>query len=437
MSDSDSSPLANDRTNAAIQGHDPYAALRVPAFRWYLCGWVLSVIGQQLQSVAVGWEVSQRTHSALWLGLVGLTQAGPLLILALPAGHLADWADRKLIAMCAMFASAISTSALGFVVYHHGSLLAMYALLTVDATALALGGPARSALLPRILSADKFSNAVSWYSSLFQVASVTGPAIAGLLIRRATWPAFVIDGLCAAWFGVVISKMKLLPSDAPRQPPTLDGLAEGIRFVYRKKIILATITLDLFAVLLGGAVALLPLVATDILHVGSVGYGWLRAAPAVGAFLMAIVVAHRKPMKHAGQAMLWAVAGFGAATVVFGFSQNYWLSLAMLFLTGAFDNISVLVRHTLVQVLTPDNMRGRVNAVNNVFIGSSNHLGDFESGVTAWMFGLVGSIVFGGIGTILVVIAAFFAWPEVSKFGSLKDAAQESAPQAEPLGGAQ
>jgi MFS family permease len=210
--------------------------------------------------------------------------------------------------------------------------------------------------------------------------------------------------------------------------------------VWRTKIILATITLDLFAVLLGGAVVLLPLVATDILHVGSVGYGWLRAAPAVGAFLMAISVAHLRPMKHAGRGMLWAVAGFGAATIVFGLSRNYWLSLAMLFLTGAFDNISVLVRHTLVQVLTPDNMRGRVSAVNNVFIGSSNHLGDFESGVTAWMFGVVGSIVLGGIGTILVVIAAALAWPEVRAFGSLKDAGRagdelapregERAPQA-------
>jgi MFS family permease len=426
MSDSESSSIQRADGPAAGGGHDPYAALRVAGFRWYLCGWGLSVIGQQLQTVAVGWEVSQRTHSAMWLGLVGLTQAGPLLLLALPAGHLADLGNRKLIVAGTQMASAVCTLALGLLVWRHGSLLGLYTLLTIDATALALGGPARSALLPRILSADKFSNAVSWYSSLFQIASVTGPAIGGLIIRGGTWPAFLIDGLCAAWFGAVVTTLKLLPSSSPRQPPSIDGLAEGIRFVWRTKIILATITLDLFAVLLGGAMVLLPLVATDILHVGSVGYGWLRAAPAVGASLMAISVAHRPPMKRAGRAMLWAVGGFGVATIVFGLSRNYWLSLAMLFLTGAFDNISVLVRHTLVQVLTPDNMRGRVSAVNNVFIGSSNHLGDFESGVTAWLFGTVGSIVLGGVGTILVVIAAALVWPEVRSFGSLKDAAAGS-----------
>jgi MFS family permease len=202
----------------------------------------------------------------------------------------------------------------------------------------------------------------------------------------------------------------------------LHALGAGIRFVWRTKIILATITLDLFAVLLGGATFLLPAVVTDILHVGSVGFGLLRAAPAVGACLMAVLVAHRPPMKHAGRAMLWAVAGFGAATIVFGLSRNYWLSVAMLFLTGAFDNISVLVRHTLVQVLTPDEMRGRVSAVNNVFIGSSNELGGLESGVTAAIFGTVTSIVGGGIGTIVVVILTALIWPQVRRFGSLQDA---------------
>jgi len=423
MSDPASSPSPNQSSEPA---HDPYAALRVSGFRWYLCGWVLSVIGQQLQSVAVGWEIFQRTHQTLSLGWVGLAQAAPLLILALPAGHLADWANRKLIVASTQFASAICSLSLALLVWNHGSILSLYALLTAGATALALGGPARSALLPRIVSSDKFSNAVSWYSSLFQLASVIGPAIGGLLIRGGTWPAFVIDGLCASWFAVVVSMLTLTGSDPQRKPATLDALVEGIRFVWRVKIILATITLDLFAVLLGGATYLLPAVATDILHVGSVGFGCLRAAPAVGACLMAILIAHRPPMRRAGRAMLWAVAGFGAATIVFGLSRNYWLSLAMLFLTGAFDNISVLVRHTLVQVLTPDAMRGRVSAVNNVFIGSSNELGGFESGVTAALFGTVTSIVGGGIGTMVVVIVTALIWPEIRRFGSLRDAVEQS-----------
>jgi MFS family permease len=384
---------------------------------------VLSVVGQQLQFVAIGWEVFQRKHNTLWLGWVGLVQAAPLLILALPAGHLADRFSRNVIVASMQWAAAACSAGLAWVTWRHGSIAGIYALLTAGATAMALGGPARAALLPQVVSPDIFSNAVSWYSSMFQVAAVTGPAIGGLIIRHATWPAFVIDAGCAAWFGVVAMTLPTKPAAAERQPPSLESLVEGIRFVWRTKIILATITLDLFAVLLGGAVYLLPAVATDLLHVGSVGFGWMRAAPAIGAFVMAMLVAHLPPMKRAGRGMLWAVAGFGAATIVFGLSRNLWLSLAMLFLIGAFDNISVLVRHTLVQVLTPDEMRGRVSAVNNVFIGASNEIGGFESGVTAAIFGTVISIVGGGIGTILVVILAAVIWPEVRAFGSLVDAA--------------
>jgi MFS family permease len=402
--------------------HDPYAALRIGGFRWYLCGWVLSVIGQQLQCVAVGWEIFQRTHSTLLLGWVGLVQAVPLLVLALPAGHLADRASRKMIVTATQLAGAACSAGLALVIWRHGSIFSIYALLTAGATALALGGPARSAMLPHIVSADKFANAVSWYSSLFQVAAVTGPAIGGLIIRQATWPAFVVDAACAAWFALVTATLPMKHAPAERQPASLHALMGGIRFVWRTKIILATITLDLFAVLLGGAVYLLPAVATDLLHVGSVGFGWLRAAPAIGAFTMAMLVAHRPPMKRAGRAMLWAVAGFGAATIVFGLSRSFWLSLVMLFLAGAFDNISVLVRHTLVQVLTPDAMRGRVSAVNNVFIGASNEIGGLESGVTAALFGTVTSIVGGGIGTMIVVILAALVWPEMRRFGSLSEA---------------
>jgi len=407
--------------------HDPYAALRMPGFRWYLVGWVLSIIGQQLQSVAIGWEIFQRTHSTLSLGWVGGIQAVPVVLLALPAGQLADWASRKLIVSTMQFVSVACSLSLAYVVWDHGSTGLLYGLLLASATSTALCGPARSALLPQIVPAEHFSNAVSWYSSFFQVASVVGPAIGGFLIRYSTWPAFVVDAACAGIFGLAVASIRLTIPPGKRPPPSLRTLADGVRFVWRTKIILATITLDLFAVLLGGATYLLPAVAKDILHVGSFRFGCMRASFAIGALLMAVFNAHRPPLKHAGRAMLWAVAGFGAATIVFGLSRNYWLSLSMLFLAGGFDNISVLVRHTLVQVLAPDEMRGRISAVNNVFIGASNEIGGLESGVTAALLGTVTSIVGGGIGTILVVIAAALIWPEVRAFGSLKEAAQTTA----------
>jgi len=301
----------------------------------------------------------------------------------------------------------------------------MYAILTAGATAQALSWPARSALLPQIVPAEHFANAVSWYSSIFQVAAVTGPAIGGLIIGFSVWPAYLLDCACCLSFGLLVATIRLTSAAPKREAPTLASVAAGVHFVWRTKIILALITLDLFAVLLGGATYLLPSVAKDILHVGAFKFGCLRASFAIGAFLMAVVNAHLPPFKHAGRAMLWAVAGFGAATIVFGLSKNYWLSLTMLFLAGACDNISVLVRHTLVQLLTPDEMRGRVSAVNNVFIGASNELGGFESGMTAAWFGTVISIVVGGIGTIVVVICAALIWPEVRAFGSLRDAGKK------------
>lgn len=275
------------------------------------------------------------------------------------------------------------------------------------------------ALVPLIVSEEHFANAVTWNSSFFQVASMTGPAIGGFLVAWSLGAAYLVDAACSMTFVILLSLLAVRPADRSGESMTLGSLGAGLRFVFSTKIILATITLDLFAVLLGGAVYLLPLFADDVLKVGGIGLGWLKAAPAFGAFAMAMVLAHVPPMKRAGRALLWAVAGFGAATIVFGFSRWYWLSLAMLFLTGAFDNVSVVVRHTLVQVLTPDAMRGRVSAVHNVFIGASNELGGFESGLTAKLFGPVVSVVGGGIGTLMVVLGVFWSWPQVKRFGSL------------------
>lgn len=412
-------------------GHDPYAALRYPSYWLYSIGWVFSVMGQQVQSVAVGWEILHRlgtdpARSSLALGLVGGVQAIPVMLLSIPAGHLADRYDRRWIIMLSMLFASVCSFGLMLVSQYQGSIGLMYLLLGLNAMGLAVGWPARSALLPSIVPAEVFTNAATWNSSWFQVASVAGPAIGGVVVNFTVTRAYLIDGICGLLFVVFLLFLRVRPAapaeQTQRASAAPSGLAAGVRFVWRRKIILATITLDLFAVLLGGATALLPVYSRDILHVGAVGFGWLKAAPAIGAFCMAMLIAHLPPMKHAGRAMLLAVAGFGAATIVFGFSRWYPLSLLMFGLTGACDNISVVVRHTLVQMLTPDAMRGRVSAVNNIFIGASNQLGELESGIAGYLITPRGSVVSGGFGTIVVVGIIAIIWPQVRRFGSLADA---------------
>jgi MFS family permease len=411
-------------------GHDPYAALRIPAYRRYMIGTTLSSLGQQLQSAAVGWEVALRSsHPAFALSMVGLVGAAPVILLALPAGHLADSLDRKKLTLITLMLTALCSVGLAGLSLSHGPLIFMYLLLLLGATFGAIGGPARSSLLTQIVPLEMYSNATTWGSSGFQIASMVGPALAGGIIAIEsihtvpTLPlAYLIDAGCGITFAILLLATRVRSSQRRGEAASLQTLLAGIRFVHVNKIILATITLDLFAVLLGGATYLLPIYARDVLHVGGVGFGWMRAAPAVGAFAMGLLVAHMPPMKHAGRNLLLSVAGFGLATIIFGLSRSFTLSLTMLFLTGAFDNISVVVRHTLVQVLTPDSMRGRVSAVNNVFIGASNELGGFESGLTAQWFGPIWSVVAGGIGTILVVMSVAAIWPQVRKFGSLVDA---------------
>ena len=416
------------------QPHDPYAALRFPSYRRYVVGMVLASIGQQMQSVAVGWEAAQRSRSpALALSFVGLVGAVPVIALALPAGHLADRVNRKKLTILTLVLSSLCSIGLAVLSFRQGPLSYMYALLLVAATAGALGGPARSSLLPQIVPIGVFSNAMTWNAMCFQIASAGGPALTGFIIGIKTlhfphWElltlplAYLLDASFTVAYAVLLLFVKLRPSEQRKEPATLKTLLAGIHFVTRNQIILATISLDLFAVLLGGATYLLPIYATAILHVGAVGFGWLRAAPAFGALTMGLLMAHLPPMKKAGVGMLLAVTGFGAVIIIFGLSTSFWLSLAMLCLAGAFDNISVVVRHTLVQVLTPDDMRGRVSAVNNVFISASNELGGWESGLTAQIFGPKISVVGGGIGTLVVVFATALIWPAVRRFGSLHDA---------------
>jgi MFS family permease len=278
-----------------------------------------------------------------------------------------------------------------------------------------------STLLPGTVSPNLFATAVTWWSSTSQIASIIGPAIAGLLatfLKRLTL-VYALDALGALTFLVLISLIKGRPLALARKAATLESLKEGVRFIRREKVILAAITLDMFAVLLGGAVTLLPIYATDILKVGPQGLGLMRAAPSVGALVMALLLAHRPPLQRAGRSLLLAVTGFGLATIVFGLSASFWLSIAMLALLGGLDNISVVIRRSLILTRTPDEMRGRISAVNSIFIGASNELGGFESGLTAGLFGPILSVVGGGIGTLLVVLSVAKIWPEMRRLKTL------------------
>ena len=423
--------------------HDPYAALRSRDFRLYFTGIFTAAFGYQMQAVAVGWELYDRTNSKLALGWVGLAQVIPVIALALPAGHVVDQYDRRritIITQVVMILSALGMLATSF--FHEQidggrstllSPILMYVCLLMAGFARAFQTPAKSALMTALVDKKDFSNAVMWNSGAFQSASIAGPILAGLMLHWTTlhwpkpqaWPVYAVDSVFMMVLLVNLMFIRGKPFVPVKRAMTLESMLAGLKFVYRTKMILASITLDMFAVLLGGAVALLPVYAKDILHVGPSGLGALQAAPAIGALMMGMIIAHRPPMKHAGRALLWAVAGFGVATVVFGLSKWFWLSIFMLFLTGAFDNISVVVRHSLVQVLTPDEMRGRVSAVNGVFIGASNELGGFESGAVAQAIGAVPTVVIGGIGTVLVVIASAFIWPEIRTFGRLDQAKEE------------
>lgn len=395
-------------------------------------------ISRQIETVAIAVYIYAQTGSVLCLGMLGLVQALPVMLLAIPGGQLADRVDRRLVLATMLCLTALVAAGLSLACYFHVALQWIYLLLVVNAVGQALGAPSRTALLPWIVPAERFSNAVSWNSTIFQVGTMVGPALGGLIVSLSATQgvalalAVVFAGRLLALTGTI-----LIPTHRPEMRQTsisLESLVAGVRFVWVHKIILATITLDLFAVLLGGATYLLPAFARDILHfpessIGSV-VGWLRSAEAVGAISMAVLLAHLPPIRRAGRTMLQAVAGFGVATIVFGLSHSFWLSLAAMFMIGALDNISVVVRHTLIQMLTPDDMRGRVTAVNNVFIVASNDLGGMESGLTAWLVGPMLSVVGGGIGTLLVVLGCAWIWPQILSIGSLADLRPADAAKA-------
>jgi MFS family permease len=401
--------------------HDPYRALRSRDFRLLLAGRFITSFGNEMLTFAIAWELWLRTRSAFALGMVGLAQVLPVILLSLPGGHVADRHNRRHIVRVTQAAFALCALALGLLSYLQGPLLLIYACLLGIGIARAFNDPAASTLVPEAVPPELFTSAATWSSSAWQLAAITGPAAGGLVVAATNnvTPIYVFQALAALSFLVLLGFIKGRPLALSRKAATLDSLLEGFRFIRGTKVILAAITLDMFAVLFGGAVALLPIYATDILHVGPQGLGLMRAAPSVGALLMAFAIAHMPPFKRAGRTLLISVAGFGIATLVFGLSKNFPLSLAMLALLGALDNISVIIRHTLLLTFTPDEMRGRTAAVNSIFIGASNELGAFESGTAAALLGPVLAVVTGGIGTLLVVLAVAKFWPEMRELKTL------------------
>lgn len=443
--------------SAPLASHDPYASLRHTAYRRYLTGTFCANMGRQMTSVAVAWQIYQWTHSATALGLVGLLNIVPLLVCSLPAGSLADRFDRKRIITLSTGCLAVLSLLLAAVAVFHESiprlavlealsgglrrlvllfeqqadpasldftrpaLPVVYAILLAMGVTRILGWPARSAIVPQLVPPEVLGNTMTWNSSAFEIATMAGPALGGFLIAWVGFPAvYALDACLALSLVVLLTRVHVPAPVAPSSAPvegrrSVRHLLAGAEFIWNKKVVLAASALDMFAVLLGGAVALLPIYADTILHVGPIGLGWLRAAPSIGAFLMAMWIAHRRPMQRPGVMLLWSVAGFGAAVMVFGLSHWFWLSLVALFFTGVFDNVSVVVRHSLVQLLTPNHLRGRVTSVNQIFVGSSNEIGTLRAGLMAALIGPVGAVVWGGLGTILTVLVIARGVPQLQR----------------------
>ena len=419
---------------------NPYAVLRNRDFLFFAIGRFIASFGQQMLTVAVGWELYQRTHSSMALGVVGLTQFLPMLVMTIPAGHVADTRNRKNVILCMQLVLTLASAGLALISHYAMPVNWIYGCLLVSAIARTFLWSASASFLPQLVSREEFPRAINWATSTFQFSAVTGPAIAGFLIDLAN-PAgtpkpsaaliYIITAVTTGGCFALVCFVKPHHKPPEKQPMTLKSLLGGFHFVFNSRVILAIISLDLFAVLFGGATTLLPVYAEDILHCGAKGYGLLNAALPIGSLVCALYMAHRPPMEKAGRSLCLSVIIFGLATVIFGLSTSFWLSLAMMFICGFADNVSVIVRHTLVQLLTPDAMRGRVSSVNNLFIGTSNELGGFESGaVSAWR-GPVFSVVSGGIATVLVVFGVAWIWPEIPKFGKLVQPA-EPKPAVDP-----
>lgn len=402
---------------------DPYAALRHGPYRLFILGRAVFLFGMQMQSTAIGWQIYERFNSMWALACIGLVQIVPVLFLALPAGHLADRFNRRVLILSSLALFFTASSSLAYLSATHGNPVLIYVFLFLLGVSRSFAIPSISALLPNVIPRTVWANANMWNSTMFEMTSMCGPALAGGIIA-ATGGATAVYVAAASGAAMSAGLFSFLnpPQELDnKKSATLHDVIGGLRFMFRTKLLLGAASLDLFGVLLGGATTLLPVVAKDILHVGPQGFGLLRAAPSLGAVTMALITAHLPPWKRAGRVLFFAFVGFGSATIVFGLSRNFYLSLAMLALTGMFDNLNVVIRQTLVQFITPDSMRGRVSSVNFIFIGCSNELGGFESGLTAQLFGTVPSIVGGGIGTILVVLLIMRLCPQLRHLGKMEE----------------
>jgi MFS family permease len=446
MHDQESPENLPDEPVAKSAGETAYSVLRNADFSRYLIGRFVASLGQQMLVAAIDWELYHRTGSALSLAFVGLAIMIPMILCTLPAGHCADVFNRKTIILTATLALAAASLGLTLASALSLNVTWIYFFLAIIGAARTFLWPASAAFVPGLVPRNQFARAVTFNSGTFQFSCVVGPAVCGLVILLAhqkAWPVYALNVMASIACFALVLPIKHTHQAKSAEPFSARTLIEGFRFVYQSKIILGVITLDLLAVLLGGSVSLLPIFAKDIFHASPAGFGWLRAAMSIGAVVCVFVLAHRPPLQKAGRAMLWSVTIFGVATILFGLANInclgqwlalpgafwFWFSFAMLALAGAVDNVSVVVRQTLVQILTPDEKRGRVSAVNSLFIGTSNELGGFESGVVANWFGkamghsnatgAIISTVSGGIGTILVVLAVAWIWPEIRKYGKL------------------
>lgn len=442
---------------------DPYSALREVGYRRYLVGNFLANVGRQAVGIAATWQIYQWTNSATALGLVGLVNVIPLLLFVLPAGALADRVDRRRIIMRTMVATCVLSLGLAAVSYFQAAIpnfgvlqalndglhrLALvferqvdtstlrfdkpalpiiYLLLFLHAVVRVIGAPSRGSIVPLLVPTRSLSNAVTWSSSTFELSTVIGPALGGIIVAASSYSfVYVLDVFCALSLAIALAGVKLRPRPPGESDATAGvGALAGVRFIWKRPPLLAAMTLDMMAVIFGGAVILLPIYADQILHVGPAGLGWLRAAPALGAIAMAFLIAHSRPMARPGLVMLWSVVGFGVAMIVFGLSTSLWLSLLALFLSGACDNVSVVVRHSVVQLLTPDFLRGRVTSVNQLFIGSSNEISALRGGLVAALLGPVLAATLGGIGSIAVTAVVALVWPELKRLPPLHQLGHE------------
>ena len=399
--------------------HNPFEALQIGAFRWFVAYRFFFTFGLQMLATLAGWQIWAMTHSKIQLGFAGLVEAIPSIGMALYAGHIADKYSRKRVALGAMV--FIQISVLGLLLGLLGgetdrSIFFIFAALFGVGFGRSFMAAASFASLGSLIPKEKMSNAVSWSSSIWQIGMISGPAVGGLFY---SWLVVRSENAFEWCYGVILAFLFLgflafsrIP--LPHVPPAKhsegiwERLTSGMKYVFQHKVLLSAFSLDLFAVLFGGAVAVLPVFADEILKSGPAELGWLRAAPAVGSAGMALVLAFRKPMQNAGKNLLWAVFGFGICMIGFGLSTQFWMAFGFLFFSGVLDSISVVIRNTITQIFTPDEMRGRVSAVSSMFIGSSNEIGAFESGLAAQSMGLVPSLLFGG--SMTIVIVGMIAW---------------------------